>query len=232
MSVHIYGSGGGGILSSDVTATKAQVLSGYQTLTSDSSDEVAAGTMKNINQSATISFASNNQTKVVPCSTCTFKLNSDNATRLNVKYDGESGYITSNTLFGVPAATLRTAIGYTNSALVLNDTTIAGLTGTMVNRGSPSITLGLGKSYTIPAGYYEGGTISCATNYSQKNAFTYTPNKPTANATILAANTYMNGNITVAGDQDLIASNIKKGVKIFNITGTAVSYESGTKTWA
>ena len=49
MSVHIYGSGGGGTLSSDVTATKAKVLSGYQTLTSDSSDEVAAGTMKNIN---------------------------------------------------------------------------------------------------------------------------------------------------------------------------------------
>lgn len=200
MSVHIYGSGGGGTLSSDVTAAKAQVLSGYQTLTSDSSDEVAAGTMKNISKSATITYTNANTTKVVPCSACTFKLNSDNTTRLNVKYDGESGYVTNNTLFGVPAATFRTAIGYTNPALVLSDTAIAGQTGTMVNRGAPTITLALGKSYTIPAGYYSGGTISCATNYSSKAAFTYTPNKPTADATILSANTYMSGDITVAGD--------------------------------
>ena len=39
--------GSGGIKSSDVTATKAQVLKGYKTITSDSNDAVVEGTMIN-----------------------------------------------------------------------------------------------------------------------------------------------------------------------------------------
>lgn len=38
---------GGGVGSDDVTAAKAQVLTGYNTVTKDSDDEVAAGTMPN-----------------------------------------------------------------------------------------------------------------------------------------------------------------------------------------
>lgn len=38
---------GGGVGSDDVTATKAQVLTGYNTVTTDSDDEVVAGTMPN-----------------------------------------------------------------------------------------------------------------------------------------------------------------------------------------
>ena len=44
---YIRGGGGSGLISSDVTATKAMVLSGYTALTSDSNDEAAAGTMPN-----------------------------------------------------------------------------------------------------------------------------------------------------------------------------------------
>ena len=38
---------GGGVGSDDVTAAKAQVLTGYNTVTTDSDDEVVAGTMPN-----------------------------------------------------------------------------------------------------------------------------------------------------------------------------------------
>lgn len=41
--------GAGGITSDDVTASKAQVLQGYKTVTTDSDDEVVEGTIKSIN---------------------------------------------------------------------------------------------------------------------------------------------------------------------------------------
>lgn len=52
-----------------------------------------------------------------------------------------------------------------------------------------------------------------------KAAATITPG--TKNKTI-AAGTYLTGKQTIAGDADLVAGNIKKGVKIFSVTG---SYE-------
>ena len=42
----------------------------------------------------------------------------------------------------------------------------------------------------------------------------------TTNQTINAGN-YLSGNITISGDADLIAANIKKGINIFGVTGTA-----------
>ena len=50
-----------------------------------------------------------------------------------------------------------------------------------------------------------------------KAAATYTPT--TSNQTI-AAGQYLSGAQTIAGDADLVASNIRKGVNIFNVTGT------------
>lgn len=52
---------------------------------------------------------------------------------------------------------------------------------------------------------------------AKKEAQTYTPG--TSNQTI-ASGQYLNGAQTIAGDADLVASNIKKGVSIFNVTGT------------
>ena len=40
---------GSGISSDDVTASKAQVLQGYSTVTTDSDDEVVEGTIKVVN---------------------------------------------------------------------------------------------------------------------------------------------------------------------------------------
>lgn len=55
-----------------------------------------------------------------------------------------------------------------------------------------------------------------------KAAATITPS--TANQTI-AAGQYLSGVQTIAGDADLIAGNIKKGVNIFGITGTFVGFK-------
>lgn len=52
---------------------------------------------------------------------------------------------------------------------------------------------------------------------SSKSAQTYTPT--TSNQTI-SAGQYLSGAQTIAGDANLIASNIKSGVTIFGVTGT------------
>ena len=54
-------------------------------------------------------------------------------------------------------------------------------------------------------------------NISSKAAATYTPG--TSNQTI-SSGQYLGGNQTIKGDSNLIASNIKKGVSIFGVTGT------------
>ena len=102
-------------------------------------------------------------------------------------------------------------------------TTIAGLAGTIPNRGAVSTTLGINGTYVIPAGYHNGaGKVSVDKSYSTKGAFTYPPNKPTSVQTIQSAGVYMSGNITLKGDANLKPENIKEGVTIFGIKGTYV----------
>ena len=80
------------------------------------------------------------------------------------------------------------------------------------------------STQTIAAGTYCKGTQTIAaipSNYvkpnTQKGATTYTPN--TSDQTI-ASGTYLTGVQTIKGDANLIASNIKSGTTIFNVTGT------------
>lgn len=98
------------------------------------------------------------------------------------------------------------------------------LSGTMPNRGAVSQSLAINGSYTIPAGYHNGsGKVS--QSIPTQGGSTTTPG--TANKTIVAAGRYVSGNIVVAGDPDLKAENIKKGVTIFGITGTHDGFVPG-----
>ena len=82
------------------------------------------------------------------------------------------------------------------------------------------------ETQKIPAGTYckeEQIIAAIPSDYvkpkSKKAADTYTPGLE--NQTI-AAETYLTGTQTIKGDSNLIASNIKSGVKIFNVTGSYV----------
>lgn len=102
------------------------------------------------------------------------------------------------------------------------------LTGTMPNRGTTNATLPINGSYTIPSGYHSGSgkvTQSIPTYGAQ----TITPG--TTNKT-LSAGRYLSGTQTIAGDPDLIPSNIRSGKNIFGVAGnlTEVKYASGTAT--
>lgn len=73
------------------------------------------------------------------------------------------------------------------------------------------------QTITPDSGYdgFESVTVSAIT--PTKSAQTYTPG--TSNKTI-AAGQWLTGAQTIKGDADLVAGNIKKGVNIFNVTGT------------
>lgn len=108
--------------------------------------------------------------------------------------------------------------GYTG---ILSDTDDEPMAGTMINRGAISQSLPINGSYTIPAGYHNGsGKVS--QSIPTQGGSTTTPG--TAAKTIVAANRYVTGNIIVAGDANLVPGNIKKGVTIFGVRGTASGY--------
>ena len=69
-----------------------------------------------------------------------------------------------------------------------------------------------GKTFTSANGIKVTGTITT------QAAKTVTPS--TSNQTAVASGVYTTGAITVAGDADLKAENIKSGVEIFGVTGT------------
>lgn len=104
------------------------------------------------------------------------------------------------------------------------------VTGTIatVTQATPSITVNssglITASATQSAGYVSSGTKSATKQLTTKAAATITPG--TANQTI-PANTYLTGTQTIKGDANLIASNIKSGVSIFGVTGTASGGGSG-----
>ena len=114
-------------------------------------------------------------------------------------------------------------IGYTDAAKVLAGTTIAGLAGTIPNRGAVNATLAINGTYVIPAGYHNGaGKVQVDKAYSTKSAFTYTPTNVTSVQTIQSAGVYMSGDIILKGEANLKPENIKEGVTIFGVKGTYV----------
>lgn len=104
------------------------------------------------------------------------------------------------------------------------------LTGTMPNatQATPSITVSSGGLITATAiqeaGYVASGTKNATKQLTTQAGTTITPG--TSQKTACQSGRYTTGNIYVAGDSDLKASNIKDGVTIFGVTGTL---EEGTK---
>ena len=89
-------------------------------------------------------------------------------------------------------------------------------------QATPSISVSssglITASATQSAGYVSSGTKSATKQLTTQVAKTVTP-KATSQ-TAVASGRYTTGAVTVAGDANLIAGNIKKGVNIFGVTGT------------
>lgn len=96
---------------------------------------------------------------------------------------------------------------------------------TTVEQATPEITVDssglITASATQEAGYVEAGTKSATKLLTTQAAQTIIPG--TSNKTI-SSGRYLTGTQTIKGDANLKAANIKKGVSIFNVSG---SYEGG-----
>ena len=89
-------------------------------------------------------------------------------------------------------------------------------------QATPSISVSssglITASATQSAGYVTSGTKSATKQLTTQAAQTITPG--TSNKTI-SSGRYLTGTQTIRGDSNLVASNIKSGVSIFGVTGTA-----------
>jgi len=205
-------SSGSATAPSSISGTTASVSTGTNTLTLTKSVSVtpvvsagyiSSGTATNSNVSLTASIPINPTTTV-------------NGATVTIP----TGYYTKQTTKSVSSgsATGPTSIS-SSSATVTTGTNTLTLTKT-----------GVSTTPTVSAGYISSATSSTATvaltaNVTTKSAQTYTPG--TTNQTI-ASGTYLTGTQTIAGDADLVASNIKAGVSIFNVTGTFTSDATAT----
>ena len=185
---------GGGTSSDELTATKDKVLTGYTAVTGDSGDDPAVGTMPNrgaVSQS----------------------LNAGGSYTIPAGYHNGAGKVTANSLSSQTSANATAAQILSGQTAWVNG---AKVTGSMANRGAANQALAINGSYTIPAGYHNGGG-KVTQSVPVQGGSTTTPG--TANKTVVAANRYVNGNVIVAGNGNLTAGNIKKGVNIFGVTG-------------
>lgn len=254
--INASGGGGGGTGSDDVTALNKHVLEPYTAVTKESDDDPAKGTMKNLVDRATITHTSDNAIKVLLADEAYIAENSDGVRRVELRYNGDEGFIKPNTLVAYPESQAGAKFGITADKIA-NGQVVLGMTGTykglgnataaqvlsgysfssaalsnasgsMPDRGAWGATLAINGSVTIPAGYHNGsGRIT--QSIATKGATTITP--MSAQQTAVSAGTYCSGNIIVAGNGNFVAGNIKKGVNIWGVVGTFEGWVPTPQDW-
>lgn len=133
-----------------------------------------------------------------------------------------TGYVTGSNQTASKVITL-TASGATVTATDNSSTPVKiSKSVTTATQATPGITVSsaglITASATQTAGYVSAGTKSATKQLTTQGAKTVTPT--TSNQTAVASGRYTTGTITVEGDSNLVAGNIKKGVSIFGVAGT------------
>lgn len=102
---------------------------------------------------------------------------------------------------------------------IKKDVEIFGVTGSYEPPNPDPVTISFdGSTATITA---TDGITSANRTLNTQAAKTVTPG--TQDQVAVYSGRYMTGNVTVAGDADLVAGNIKQGVNIFGVTGTCAT---------
>lgn len=164
------------------TATASQVLTGY-TFTNNSGVEISGGMPNRSNSSLwinsangtfydntnyTYSSGATTNEMVVFKSKYTGYFDKNTKWVLGTKSDLASKIASGSTLLGVTGTYTSDATATASSILSGKTAYVNGVkaTGTMANRGTLNWSPSTSTSYTVPAGYYSGGTISTANAYN------------------------------------------------------------------
>ena len=129
----------------------------------------------------------------------------------------------------------KTITPTTSTQTITADSGYDGLDTVTVNamptatQATPAITINasglITATATQTAGYVAAGSKSATKQLAFQAAKTITPT--TTSQTAVSSGYYTGGNVTVAGDSNLIAGNIKSGVSIFGVNGTYEGSGSG-----
>lgn len=122
----------------------------------------------------------------------------------------------------------KTASASPNGAVIVTPDTGKVLSKVTINaiptttQATPTIAVSSGGLITVTSkqteGYVKAGTKTPIKQLEVQGAKTITPS--TSSQTAVSAYKFTTGTVTVAGDANLTAANIKAGTKIFGITGT------------
>lgn len=150
---------------------------------------------------------------------------------------GETAYVASGKVTGtiptrtesnisVSGPTIIVPSGYYGSQVSKSVATATQATPTISVNSSGLIT----ASSTQSAGYVTAGTKNATRQLTTQAGKTITPSR--TQQTAVSSGRYTTGNIYVAGDTDLVASNIKSGVNIFGVAGTYEGPRFYMDTWS
>lgn len=123
-----------GTFTGDATAVASYILRGK---TAGINGNMVTGTMPALSWDSTIGYAAGNSTKVIEADALFVNTNTDGVERLCLRYTGESGFITGNTLFGLDVASVRNGLGITSDKIV-SGKSILGVSGSAIS--GPSLT--------------------------------------------------------------------------------------------
>ena len=150
-----------------------------------------------------------------------------------------SGAIDSISAGSTPTLQEKTVTPSTSMQSITADNGYDGLSKVTVNamptatQATPSINVSsagvITTSATQSAGYVAAGTKSATKQLTTQAAKTITPS--TANQTAVASGRYTTDAVTVKGDANLVAGNIKSGTTIFGVTGTYEGSGGGTQSY-
>lgn len=194
--VSIAVSGGSGSGSDECTATRAEVLKGYKTITSDSDDEVVEGTLELSGDAA--------DSQVLSGKTY-YNTNAQNK---------RSGTMTNN---GAVSQTLNAGASYTIPSGYHNGT---GKVTANSLASQTSASAAAGHILSGQTAWVNGNRITG--NIASIGGQTISPGA--SSQTVSSSGKYMTGNVVVNAISNLSAANIKKGTVVGGVTGTFEGY--------